>query len=136
MLEKEENLKIVFDTNIWISSTLWKGSVANKLLAKLIENGAEIYTSLGILDEYAKVLKRDFYYSEEEIDKLVYFILSFAFVVEPEEKVFVVKEDPADNKIIECAMESGAEYILSYDRHLLDLGGYKGILMVRPEDFT
>ena len=46
----------------------------------------------------------------------------------------VVKEDPDDNKIIECAIESEAEYILSYDNHLLRLKEYLGIKIIKPEE--
>lgn len=54
------NIKVVFDTNILISSTLWDGSVSQKLLFKLIEQDAVIFSSTGILEEYQRILKRDF----------------------------------------------------------------------------
>ncbi len=55
-------------------------------------------------------------------------------LVIPSEKVDIVKEDADDNKIIECALESNAEYIISYDKHLLDLKEYRGIKIVKPEE--
>ena len=50
-------------------------------------------------------------------------------------KDFPVEIDVNDNKIIECALESKAKYIISYDKHLLKLKEYEGIKIVRPEDF-
>lgn len=55
-------------------------------------------------------------------------------IVTPKIKVDAVKEDPDDNKIIECALESNAEYIISYDKHLLKLKEYQRIKIVRPEE--
>lgn len=131
-LKEEGKLKVVFDTNIWISSTLWNESLANKILRKLIETDAEIYTSLEIIEEYKKVLKRDFYYSDEEIDRFVNYILSFSIVLKPSERIFVIQDDPDDNKIIELAVEAKADYIISYDNHLLKIGKFRDILIIRP----
>ena len=125
---------VVFDTNVLISSTLWHGSVAQKLLFNLIRKEVKIFTSKAILSEYQKVLKRDFDYSDEEIVSLMEKILSFATLVEPEIKVNVIKDDPEDNKVIECAIESSATFIITYDNHLLKLQNYKGIKIIKPEE--
>ena len=127
--------KLTFDTNILISSTLWKNSVSRKLLDKLILQSEEIFITEEILEEYCKVLKRDFNLSEEEIEEKAEVILSFVKVITPLSKINVIKEDPTDNKVLECAEESRSEYIISYDQHLLDLKEYKGIKIVLPEDF-
>ena len=50
-------------------------------------------------------------------------------------KINAVKEDPDDDKIIECAIESNSEYILTYDNHLLKIKEYKGVKILRPEEF-
>jgi len=52
----------------------------------------------------------------------------------PNRKVDVVKEDADDNKIIECALESKSEYIISYDKHLLKLKEFQGIKIIQPEE--
>ena len=58
----------------------------------------------------------------------------FAKLIEPKQKVDIVKDDPDDNKVIECAIESSSDYILTYDRHLLKLKEYKGIKILKPEE--
>lgn len=128
-------MKIVFDTNVLISSTLWYNSSSNKLLIKLIKEDAEIFTTTEILEEYIKVLKRDFKYNDEEIKYIIGKLLCFLKIIRPLEKINIIIEDPEDNKILECADSSGSEVILTYDKHLLKLKKYKKILILTPEDF-
>jgi hypothetical protein len=128
-------MKIVIDTNFLVSATQWDYSVSNKLLQKLITDSVEIFASKDILDEFAEVLKRDFLYNEEEVLGIIKMVLQFLIIIVPSKKVDIVKEDTDDNKIIECALESNADYILSYDNHLLKLKEFNGIKIVTPEVF-
>ena len=127
-------MKLVVDTNFLISATQWDYSVCHKLLEKLIMNNAEIFSTKEILEEFAEVLKRDFLYNDEEVNNILEKVLQFLILVNPSKKIDIVKEDADDNKIIECAVESKAEYILSYDKHLLKLKEYQGIKIIRPEE--
>ena len=124
---------VTFDTNALLSSTLWDGSVAQKLLFCLIRKEIGLFTTSAILLEYQNVLKRDFGYSDEEVAKIIEKILSTFKLIVPKEKIIIVKDDPDDNKIIECAVESKSKYIITYDQHLLKIGGYNGIRIVKPE---
>jgi len=126
-------MKVVFDTNVLLSATLWDKSEAQKLLFELIKADASIYSSVEILSEYKKVLKRDFNYTDEEIASILETVLATLTLVEPLEKVHVVEDDPEDNKIIECALAAHAEYIISYDPHLLNLKEYRSIKIVLPK---
>lgn len=128
------NTKVVFDTNVLISATLWDNSVAQKFLFKCIKENIPIFSSQEIIEEYKEILARDFDYNEQEIGEILERVLQFLTLVTPGIKVDIVKEDPDDNKIIECAVESKAEYILSYDKHLLNLKEYQGIKIVQPEE--
>jgi hypothetical protein len=62
------------------------------------------------------------------------FQLSFG-VVYPKKKLNIVKEDLADNKIIECALEAKASFIISGDKRLLKIRKYKGIKIITPREF-
>jgi len=128
-------MKVTVDTNFLISSTQWDYSVAHKLLIKLIKRNIEIYSTKDILGEFSKVLKRDFKYDSEEVSNIVEKILSFIKLVIPQDRINFVKEDPEDNKIIECAIESNSDYIITYDKHLLKLKKYKKIKILKPEEF-
>ena len=127
-------MKIAVDTNFLVSATQWDYSVSHKLLERLIRSNTEIFTTKEILDEFAEVLKRDFLYNEADIENLLEKILQFLTLVSPSMKIDVVKEDADDNKIIECAIESKAEYIISYDKHLLNIKEYQGIKIIQPEE--
>ena len=124
---------VTFDTNALLSATLWDGSVAQKLLHDLIMQNVKIYSSLEILNEYQKVLKRDFDFSDEGVAEIMEKVLAFVTLVKPSMKVNVVKEDADDNIIIECALESNSKYIITYDPHLLKLKEHKGIQIIKPE---
>jgi uncharacterized protein len=124
---------VTLDTNVLLSATLWDGSVAQKLLFDLIKQNVNIFSSLEILNEYKKVLRRDFDFSEENIAEIMEKVLAFVTIVAPKEKVNVVLEDPDDNVIIECALESNSKYLITYDPHLLRIGKYKEIEIIRPE---
>jgi putative PIN family toxin of toxin-antitoxin system len=108
--------------------------VAHKLLVKLIETNAEIFTTKEILDEFVKVLKRDFQYNDEETNDIIKTVFAFVRLVEPRERVDVIKDDPDDNKILECAVASKSEYVVTYDNHLLSLKEFRGVKIVKPEE--
>ena len=127
-------MKVTVDTNFLISATQWDYSVAHKLLKKLILSDTEIFTTQDILNETVEVLERDFEYSKNEANNIIKKILLFAKLIEPKQKINVIKDDPDDNKVIECAVESFSDYIITYDRHLLKLKEYKGIKIVKPEE--
>ena len=127
-------MKVTVDTNFLISATQWDYSVAHKLLKKFIFSDAEIFTTQDILDETLEVLERDFEYDKGEAEDIIEKILLFAKLIEPKQKIEVIKDDPDDNKVIECAIESSSGYIVTYDRHLLKLKEYKGIKIIKPEE--
>ena len=125
---------VTFDTNVLLSATLWDGSVAQKLLFELLKQNVTIYSTRAIVQEYQAILKRNFNFSEEDIVEGTDKILAFLQVVSPETKVDIVKEDPSDNRIIECALVSHSTYIITYDKHLLKFGEVRGIRIIRPEE--
>lgn len=127
-------MDVVFDTNVLISSTIYDGSVSQKLLFKLIRANAVVYSSTPILTEYQKVLKRDFEYSDEECAHIMEKVMAFVRLVTPKRKISVVKNDPDDDKIVECAVEASCKYIISYDKHLLGLKEFARIKILKPEE--
>jgi predicted nucleic acid-binding protein len=55
-------------------------------------------------------------------------------IVYPKKKLNIVKKDPSDNKILECALEAKASFVISGDRHLLEIKEYDGIKIVSPRE--
>lgn len=128
-------MKVVLDTNVLISATLWEGSAAQKVVHHFIETDVEIFTTVEILTEMKKVLTMEFEYTKEKADYVIGKISFFLKLVEPKRKITAVEKDCDDDKILECAVEANAGYILSYDKHLLELKQFEGIKIVKPEEF-
>ena len=129
-------MNITFDTNVLLSATLWDGSVSQKALFYLIRTNATIYSSPAILREYQKVLKRDFQYTDEQITTILEKVLTFLTLINPKQKIDLIKTDPTDNKILECALESNSTYLLTYDKkHLLNLKKYKNTQILTPDEY-
>jgi predicted nucleic acid-binding protein len=59
---------------------------------------------------------------------------NLAEIFEPVEKISQIKEDPADDRILECALAAGAAAIISGDSHLLSLGNFHTIAVLNPAD--
>jgi len=128
-------MRVVLDTNVLISATLWDESVSQKLLFELINSGCEIFVSAEILAEYQRVLKRDFGYADKNICLIINKILRFSSLVVRLEKIELVKDDPEDDKIVSCAVSSSSDYIITYDKHLLRLREFKWGRILTPDEF-
>jgi len=127
-------IKVVFDTNIFISGLFWSG-LPNRLwfLAKF--GSFELLVSDPILKEIERSLTRKFSYNEVEASQVTRTIKSFSRIVYPKKVINRIKEDPSDNRILECAFEGGAKYIVSGDKHLLAVEKYKSISILTARDF-
>ena len=127
-------LKITVDTNTLISATITKGNEFELLrLARL--GRIKLILSPQILKEFKEVISRPkFGFSQEQINNALKQIINVSSIVMPSIKVNIIKDDPEDNKILECAVSGKVDYIVSGDDHLLKLKEYKGIKIVRTMD--
>lgn len=125
---------VVLDTNILVSSVFWMGN-PHTIVELAIDRKIKAYTSTEILAELEEVLKRDFLEDHDFIDSQIALILEYAEVVMPAARIKAVKDDPEDDKIIECAVAAGADYIITGDPHLLNLKEFQGTKIVKPTDF-
>jgi uncharacterized protein len=62
-------------------------------------------------------------------------ISATAIFVEPKKKLDIVKEDPSDNRILECALVAEVDFVISGDEHLLSLGKVGKIEIVKANEF-
>ena len=127
-------MKVVADTNIIISGLLWNGNESDIL--KLIKLGELTnFISPEIIMELENVLSRKkFQLTKNEINSAIGEILSMSKIILPKEKINALKDDPDDNRILECAMEGKADCIISGDRHLLDMEEYREIPIMPARD--
>lgn len=128
-------MRVVLDTNVYISAILFGGECEEIL--KIASQGLfDIIVSNKILDEIRSVLKGKFHWMDKQIFEVIKYIKDIAFIVNPEISLSLVKEDPSDNKIIECAVASKATYIVTGDKHhLLPIKEYAGIKIISPMEF-
>lgn len=128
-------MRITVDTNVLVSSLGWNGAEA-AIIEMVLESKLELCLSAQILSEFFRVVKyRKFGFANEEIDGFIGRLLPNAVFVKPTESIFVVAEDPEDNKIIECAVAGESKYIISGDKHLLKIRQYKETRIMKASDF-
>ena len=126
-------IEAVIDTNVFISGLFWEGKP--KEIVKLALSRKIIgVTSPAILEELEEKLLKKFNYPKEQTSQYIQIIIKEFSVVEPKTKVFVV-QDQKDNKIIEAAIESNVQYIVTGDTDLLKLKEYEKIRIVSPSEF-
>ncbi len=125
---------VVLDTNIFISAVFWEGK-PYIVVKKAINQEIIVFISNYIIDEIRKVLVRDFNLEKQEIEDIVNAVLYFTHLIEPKESVTVIKDDPKDDKILDCAVACNADFIVSQDNHLLNLKSFRNIKIVSPEEF-
>lgn len=127
-------LRAVLDTNTFVSAVIAKGNESELLLAAH-RGDFKLVTSLEILKEFKDVISRPkFSFSKKQINDITLHIIETAEIVQPNIKLDIIKEDPDDNKVIECAVFSKADFIVSGDKHLLKLKRAGGIAIIRSAE--
>lgn len=96
----------------------------------------ELFSSKAIILELSIKLQEKFAWRKDEVKETIEGIAVFTKIVEPKKKVNVIKVAPKDNRILECALETRADYIVSGDKkHLLSLGKFQDISIISPKAF-
>jgi putative PIN family toxin of toxin-antitoxin system len=132
-----KKIKVVFDTNVWISIAM-KKILKDEFLH--VKQELTVYASEDIILEISKVL---LYPKIAEILKrtgirekeILRVIAVNCRMVEPKVKLHIINEDAEDNKILECAFASAADIIVSGDKHLLKLEKFRKTRILTPREF-
>ena len=119
-------LKVVLDTNIYISALAFPGSRADEALRLAFETRYQLFLSPAILVELVNVLERKFKWDRLRSVETCRMLSEIARIVRPKTRLSVLKDEP-DNRILECALTAHADRIVSGDHHLLALGEFRGI---------
>lgn len=114
--------KVTLDTNILISALGWKGK-PNKIMVKIINNELELFLSYEQFEELSRVLDYPkFKFTEEQKRRFRVLISEMATFVKTPIGLDIIKRDPSDNRILECAMIANVDYIITGDKsHVLPL---------------
>jgi len=123
-------LKVVFDTNVYISALSFPESKAEEAYILAVNGEVELYTSVPILTETAGKLREKFQWNDDRITAVIKHISRTAAVIKPRLKLNILTDEP-DNRILECAEEIKADLIVTGDKHLLSLKEYKGTGITR-----
>ena len=128
-------MKVVIDTNVFVSSFF--GGNPRKIIDLWKKGEITLCLSKDILDEYTGVLQRIGLKDEREIEELLsLFAEGFNILFTTKTpKIRVVKDDPDDDKFIECAVALRAEFVITGDRAIKALGEYMGIKILTPQQF-
>ncbi len=127
-------MKVVFDTNIFISAFIIPGSQAEKAMLRIIEGMDVLLLSKGILDELLSVLSIKFSRNKEEISRVAVILSEMAEWVDPSKKIKVLIDEP-DNRILECAVSGNADVIVTGDKEIIRLGEYEKIKNISLKEY-
>lgn len=128
-------MRAVLDTNIFVSGIHWSGP-SEKVLRAWFLNKFKLVSSTKTVDEFVKTMVS--FKVPMKIEDILWWeslILEKSELVVPKRKINVVKDDPDDNKFVETALEGKADYIVTQDRHLLNIKEFQGIRILTPEEF-
>ena len=133
------NMKIIIDTNVLVSGLQSTKGYSNKLLNLLPDDRFTIAVSVPLILEYEAQLKKHLpkdVYTDEDIDNIINFICK----ISRETKIYYLwrpyLRDPYDDHILELAIASGSEYIVTFNKKdFTNLDEY-GIQIVSPKEFV
>ena len=130
-------MKVVLDANVYVSSLINTQGNPKRIMERWKQNQFDVLVSASIIDEIGRVLRyprivKRHKQDEGAIQSFLELLSSQAVMVEPTIVVDAIKIDESDNRYLECAVEGKARYIISGDKHLLDLGEYRGIVILPP----
>jgi putative PIN family toxin of toxin-antitoxin system len=135
-------LRVVLDTNVFVSSLLSTQGLPARVLNAWREGKYLLVTSPPIIAEIVAVLEsprisKKYFIRPEDIEQLVELLKTDAVVVPGRAAVTgAVPRDPQDEIFLACALDADADCIVSGDRHLLDLRTYKKIPILTVKQFA
>ncbi len=124
---------MVLDTNVFIAAYFNRKSASARIIDLCLETKHELIFSPRLRKEVRLILKN--VRAERGFQKRIQSLFMNASRVRPTQKIFAVKEDPEDNKFLECALEGKADYLITSDRHLLELGEFAQTKICKPTQF-
>jgi uncharacterized protein len=127
-------LRVVLDTNVYISAAIL-GRVCEEIVQTCRFSDLQVFISKDIIDEIGDKLSCKFLWQDDQVNVFLESIMEFCQIVKVNEKITYIKDDPDDDKILECAVSADCDFIISGDKHLLKLRSYREIKILNPADF-
>lgn len=129
-------LWVILDTNVFVSAIFWSGTPRQILKAWLAKK-IGLIVSIEIFEEYCRVFKiLSKKYPPVDASPFIDLIMREAHFFEPIKLPSQVSCDPDDDKFIACGLAAEVDYIISGDKDLLDISGYRNLKIIKPRDFV
>jgi len=122
-------VRVVFDTNIFISALVFPGKEAEKALLRVIDGPDRLVLSKPIVDELLRVLARKFARDAEQLARTAIFLADISEMVRPTRRLHVFKNEP-DNRVLGCAVAAHAAAIVTGDRQMLAQRNFDSIAII------
>jgi putative PIN family toxin of toxin-antitoxin system len=127
-------MKVFFDTNVYIAEILL-GRAARRMITATSTARWRIYCSAHVLDELERVLTRELGFARRLASVSRDRIRRRATMVSAPSSRHAVRTDPHDSPILQSALRCGADYVVTNDRHLLELHPYEGVEIVSMDRY-
>ena len=130
-------MRIILDTNVLASGLFFPG-IPFKILNDINQGKYRTVVSQEIVDEYKRTIDKlaDRFPDVINANTQLELIVLSSDICQPQELIEPVCADPDDDKFIACAIASKTRIIISGDKHLLNVSGYKGIEVLTPRQFV
>jgi uncharacterized protein len=125
-------VRVVADTNVFLSALIF-GGPPEEIISLARQGLVELLVSADILLELSSVLKTKFEWQDAQIADAVRSIGYCSILIKPETVIKKIRDD-ADNRILECALDGDADFIITGDHHLLDLKSFQGIRILKARE--
>lgn len=126
--------RVVFDTNILFSAVGWLGN-PHQCVQAARQGECLSVTCEAILAELAEKLQLKRGFDTAKATETTNEIRAFSKVIAIPGTLKAIAADPDDDAVLECAVVGLAQYLVSGDRHLLAVGNYQGIQIVKAAEF-
>jgi len=128
-------MRIVIDSNIFISSFFWGGH-PREIFERVINGLDELFTTDEIINEITSVMNSGkFAVSSNEIKAYVKIIEKYSKKVVSKNAPKPISRDKNDDKILQCALDGNVDYIITGDKDLLVLEEYETIKIITPKSY-
>ena len=128
-------MKVVVDTNVLVSGVFF-GGMPSRILEAWREKRIDVVVSPDILEEYRRVGEHlETQFTDVSLAPFLALLVMNAEIIEPPDLPEQVSRDSDDDKFIACAIAGGCRVIISGDKDLLSISGYRGVKVVAPREF-
>ena len=128
-------MKIVLDSNIFISSFYWAGN-PRKVFDRVTNGLDELFITREVINEIASVMAREKFITKiDEINEYIKIIKNYSINIMSKNDPKDISRDKGDNKILQCGVDGNVEFIITGDDDLLVLKEYNKIKIVNPAEY-